>query len=457
MTVAEVARLVDGQVEGAADTLLTGAEVDSRCIGTGDLFIALPGARRDGHEFVGSVLDRGGAALVRHQAELASPPPGGSLIRVQDPLSAYHTLARHEGRRRSWQVAAITGSVGKTTTKEFLAHILAPYRRTGATAGNRNSTLGLPAQMLSQPEEVEVFVAEAGMNRPGELDLLGGILRPYLLLYTRLAPAHTEFFPDMEDIVRAKAELLAHLDPSGYLVVNRDDPHQQGFTKATRAQVLSYGHDAPRARLAKVEDCGLLGSRFELVLGGERADVELALPGAHQRENLLAAAAAASALGITAAQVAQTVPGLQAAPHRGRVHRTGSGVTIVDDSYNASPVAMARLLDLLAVATGRRVAVLGEMYELGSIGQQAHGELGRQAAASCDLLVAVGGDLARTMTAAARTAGLDSSAAVHVEHADAATARLNNLLEEGDVVLVKGSRGVGLDRTVADLLSGEAG
>jgi UDP-N-acetylmuramoyl-tripeptide--D-alanyl-D-alanine ligase len=456
MTVAEVARLVDGQVEGAADTLLTGVDVDSRCIGAGELFVALPGARRDGHEFVGSVLERGGSALVRHQEKLASPPPGGALVRVEDPLSAYHSLARQEGQLRNWKVAAITGSVGKTTTKEFLAHLLAPYRQTGASVGNRNSTLGLPAQMLSQPKAVDVFVAEAGMNRPGELDTLGGILCPHLLLYTRLAPAHTEFFPDMEGIVRAKAELLSHLDATGYLVVNQDDPYQQGFARATRAQVLRYGNGSPEARLEAVEDRGLLGSRCELVLAGERAEINLALPGAHQRENLLAAAAAASALGITAAQVAQTVPGLQAAPHRGRLHRLAGGVTIVDDSYNASPVAMARLLDLLAAAAGRRVAVLGEMYELGALDRQAHGEVGRQAAATCDLLVAVGGDLARTMVTAACEAGLASSAAVHVEDAAAATAKLNHLLEEGDVVLVKGSRGVGLDRTVADLLPGEA-
>jgi UDP-N-acetylmuramoyl-tripeptide--D-alanyl-D-alanine ligase len=457
MTVAEVAHLVDGQVEGAADALLTGADVDSRCIGAGSLFVALPGARRDGHEFVGSVLEQGGSALVRHQEKLASPPPGSALIRVEDPLSAYHALARHDGRRRSWKVAAITGSVGKTTTKDFLAHLLAPFRQTGSSAGNRNSTLGLPAQLISQPEEIEIFVAEAGMNRPGELDTLGGILCPYVLLYTRLAPAHTEFFPDMEGIVRAKAELLSHLDPTGFLVVNQDDPYQQGFADATKAQVRHYGHASPEARLEAVEDRGLLGSRFELVLAGARAEIELALPGAHQRENLLAAAAAASAFGITADQVAQTAPGLRAAPHRGRLHRLAGGITIVDDSYNASPVAMARLLDLLAAAAGRKVAVLGEMYELGDFDQQAHGDVGRHAAATCDLLVAVGGDLARTMVTAACEAGLPSSAAVHVEDAGAATAKLNHLLEEGDVVLVKGSRGVGLDRTVADLLPEEAG
>jgi UDP-N-acetylmuramoyl-tripeptide--D-alanyl-D-alanine ligase len=177
MTVADVARVVGGAVEGNAAVRLLGAEVDTRRLEGGDLFVALPGARRDGHEFVGAALETAAAALVRRNADLAPPPPERALVRVDDPLPAYQELARHERRERAWQVAAVTGSVAKTTTKNFLAALLAPHHRVGASQGNRNNTLGLPAEILSQDPEIEIFVAEAGMSSPGELATLGEILR----------------------------------------------------------------------------------------------------------------------------------------------------------------------------------------------------------------------------------------------------------------------------------------
>ena len=456
LTAAEIARVVDGVVEGAPEVLVLGAEVDSRRAQAGDLFIALEGERCDGHEFVGHALRTAAAALVRAGADLAPPPPGRALVRVPEPFSAYHELARRECRERSWEVVAITGSVGKTTTKDFLARLLAPHRRTGASEGNRNSTLGLPAEVLSQEPEIEIFVAETGMSRAGELATLGEILRPGVVLYTRIAAAHTEFFPDIEAIVRAKAELLPWLDPGGTLVVNADDPHQEGFPRETGARVLSFGGKDSDARLEEVESRGLLGTRFRLVLPGGDAMVELPLPGLHQAENLLAAAAAAAALGISAEEVAVTAPRLRPAEHRGRVLVVDDGISLVDDSYNASPLAIRRLLELLAEAPGRRVAVLGEMYELGEIAAEAHRRAGEEAAAACDVLVAVGGEDAARLAAAAREAGLGEDAVHLVEDADRAAESLRRLLRPGDVVLVKGSRGVGLDRTVAALTGEEA-
>ena len=189
------------------DWTATGVSIDTRTIAEGDLFVALKDVR-DGHDFVASALEIAAAALVRRDADLDSPPAERALVRVGDPLIAYHELARRERREKSWRVAAVTGSVGKTTTKDFLAFVLATDNRVGASGGNRNSTLGLPAQLLRQPDAVEVFVAEAGMSRPGELDLLGDLLRPTRLLYTRLAAVHTEFFDDgFAGVVRAKADL----------------------------------------------------------------------------------------------------------------------------------------------------------------------------------------------------------------------------------------------------------
>jgi UDP-N-acetylmuramoyl-tripeptide--D-alanyl-D-alanine ligase len=430
---------------------LIGAEVDSRRLERGDLFVALPGARCDGHDFVGSALEIAAAAMVRSDAVLQAPPPECALVRVDDPFAAYHELARHELRQNPWRVAAVTGSVGKTTTKDFLAALLAPHFRIGASGGNRNNTLGLPAEILSQGPDIELFVAEAGMSTPGELAILGEILRPEVLLYTRIAPVHTEFFPDLSGIIRAKAELLPWLADDGALDINADDPNQEAFPFETKATVIRYGTASSEARLEDVEDRGLLGSRFRLLLPDGEAVTELSLPGWHQAENLLAAATAASAFGIRAEQVAEVAPSLQAPEHRGRLIEIGDGISLVDDSYNSSPLAVRRLLELLARVPGRRVAVLGEMYELGDLAQEAHRHAGEQAAAACDLLIAVGGANAGLIANGAREAGLAEGLVHLVEHAERAADLLRGVLRSGDVVLVKASRGVGLDHTVAAL------
>ena len=365
LTAAELARAVGGEVVGDPEAVVTGAEVDSRRVAPGGLFVALPGENTDGHRFVADALCTGTAALVRRDVDLRPPPPGRAHVRVADPLVAYHLLAAVKRRKRPWRVAALTGSVGKTTTKEILAALLAARFRVGASAGNRNSILGLPAQLLSQPPEVEVFVAEAGMSRPGELDTLGGILRPDLLLYTRLGEVHSEFFGGMDGIVAAKGELLPHLSGDGTLIVNADDPHQADYPRCVprSIRVLRHGPGGDVAAHDVISE-GLLGSRFRLVLPDEEAEVRIRLAGAHQVENLVAAAAAAAALGVAAAEIAAAASALDAPPHRGQVRVTTDGVTVVDDSYNASPLAVRRALDLLRSTSGRRIAVLGEMREL---------------------------------------------------------------------------------------------
>ncbi len=456
MSAADLARAVDGMVVGDPSVVLTGAEVDTRRLEAGDLYIALPGARRDGHEFVASALEIAAAALVRKTADLPSPPEGRAHIQVGDPLEASHELAERECREQNWRIAAVTGSVGKTTTKEFLAALLMPHMAIGTSSGNRNNTLGLPSELLSQRPGVEVFVAEAGMSTPGELTVLGKILRPQVLLYTRIAPAHTEFFGGFDGVVRAKAELLPWLDEAGTLVINADDPNQNGFPSETGARVLRYGGADADARIEDFVDRGLLGSQFRLVLPSGEAVVELALPGRHQAENLLAAAAAASVFGITAEQVADIAASLQAPEHRGRLQTLGNGITLVDDSYNASPLAVKRLLELLSRATGRRLAVLGEMYELGELSAEAHRDAGQQAGAACDVLVVVGGEDAGRLASAAKRAGLLDANVYRAPDAEEATVILRRILRPGDVVLVKGSRGVGLDRTVASLAGEEA-
>ncbi len=454
MSVDAVARAVGGGVRGAHDVIVSGAEVDSRLIRTGDLFIALPGARVDGHTFIPTALERATAALVRNDVDLPPPPADRALIEVADPLAAYHQLAAADCRRRSWRVAAITGSVGKTTTKDFLAQILEHHGIIGRSQGNRNSTLGLPAQILSQDEDVEIFVAEAGMSRPGELDILGEILKPDVLLYTRITPAHTEFFSSMDHVVEAKAELLAHLRPEGVLVINADDSRQEGFAARTAAGALRYGCPTAEARLENLEDLGLEGTRGTLTLPSGKASFRLPLPGLHQAENFLAAATAAEALGLQASDIAPCAATLSAAAHRGNVIELDNKMILIDDSYNASPEAVMRALELLAKCSGRRIAVLGEMYELGAAAAAAHREIGRHAAGDCDLLLTVGGKLSAALIDGAVAAGLPHCRIHQVNDSAAATAALEGLLEPGDTILIKGSRGVGLDHVVSMLIEG---
>ena len=456
MSAHAVARAVGGVVRGDGDVIVSGAEVDSRLIRNGDLFIALPGARVDGHTFVPTALEQASAALVRNDVDLPPPPVDRALIAVPDPLAAYHQLAAADCRHRSWKVAAVTGSVGKTTTKDFLARILERHRVTGSSHGNRNSTLGLPAQILSQDDDIEIFVAEAGMSRPGELDILGDILRPDVLLYTRITPAHTEFFSSMDHVVEAKAELLAHLNPEGTLVINADDPRQEDFAARTKAKVLRYGGPETEARLESLEDLGLEGTRGTLVLPSGAAPFRLPLPGLHQAENFLAAATAAEALGFQASDIAPCAATLSAAAHRGNVIELDNDVTLIDDSYNASPEAVMRALELLAKCSGRRVAVLGEMFELGSAAAAAHRDIGRLAASRCDLLLTVGHDMSNKVLEEAVAAGLPLRNAHRADDSAAAAAALKGLLEPGDTILVKGSRGVGLDRVVSALSGGQS-
>ncbi len=448
LSAAAIADSVGGVLRGRPDVVVSGAEVDSRLVREGDLFVALPGARVDGHHFVSNALKRAAAALVQIDVELPDPPEGRALIGVPETLEAYHRLAADERRRRDWRVVAVTGSVGKTTTKDFLGDLLETTAVTGRTSGNRNSTLGLPAQLLSQRDEVEVFIAEAGMSSPGELNTLGEILRPDVVLYTRIAAVHTEFFDSVEEIAEAKAELLTHLDPGGTLVINADDPFQESFPGRTRAEIVRYGAPGAGARLENVEDLGLHGVRGRLVLPSGETDFHLTVPGLHQAENFLAAAAAAWVLGTPVATLGERAAVLEPAPHRGVVLRLGRDITVIDDCYNASPSAMERALALLASAPGRRVAVLGPMYELGEAAAAAHSRVGRLAAYDCDLLLAVGGPLGEALADGALSGGLPRFRILRADDASHAADLLPEVLEEGDAVLVKASRGVGLERVI---------
>ncbi len=446
-TLAELAGRAGGTVLGDGAAVVTGIAIDSRSVRAGDLFVALAGERVDGHEFVPDAAGSGaGAALVNRP--VAFPVP---QIVVADTLAALQRIAAGERAASSYRLAGVTGSVGKTTTKEFLVALLATTFAVGATQGSRNSQAGFPAELCNQPDGIAWMVAELGMNHAGELDRLGAVARPDALVYTLVAPVHLEFFADIDGIAAAKAELIAHLSRDGVLVLNLADARVAALAPRFPGRVLGYG--LPQRSDLWIESYagrGLLGSSFTLRGAGAAIAVDWTLAGRHQADNLLAAACCALALGVPADRVAPRASGLQAPRRRGQVHALAGGVTLVDDSYNASPQAVLRMLDLLAETAGRKVAVLGEMLELGERTGAYHREIGERAGAVCDVVVAVGGGPAAAL---ARAAG---GGARHVADADAAVRLLGGALRHGDVVLIKGSRGIGLDRVVDALLAGRA-
>jgi UDP-N-acetylmuramoyl-tripeptide--D-alanyl-D-alanine ligase len=450
LSIGEAARAVGGRVTaGDPDAWIDGAAIDSRAVRGGEVFFAFGGTHTDGHRFVADALARGAAAAVV-QEDLPSPP-AGALIRVEDTFKALHDLARFVRTRNPERLAGITGSAGKTTTKELLGAILASRFRTSWTPGNLNNLYGFPLSLLNVPDATQWMVAEMGMSMPGELRQLSLLGRPDAAIFTVVRPVHLEFFGTVQAIAEAKSEILAALSPSGFIVANADDPEVTRIARRHGGRVVWYGLGAEpaevRARHITPEPDGGVGSRFTLEAGGHSVPVRLPLHGLYNVENCVAAAACAWALGLPLDEIAAAVVTVKPAAMRGIVHRTDGGVTVVDDSYNSNPDAVARALESAAAFSAeRRIALLGDMLELGPEGPRFHREAGERAARLGFMVVGVG-ELSREMAA---DVWLPDAAAA----ADWAAAEVRS----GDVVLVKGSRGIGLDRVVRRLLgSAEAG
>jgi len=444
---AELAARCGATVRGDAATVVTGAAIDSRAVRPGDLFVALPGERVDGHEFVADAAGAGAAAaLVARPVDF----PVAQLV-VPDTLAALQAIAAGERAAATYRLAGVTGSVGKTTTKEFLTALLATTFPVGSTHGSRNSQAGFPVELCNQADGLAWMVAELGMSRAGELDRLGALARPDALVYTQIAPVHIEYFSGIDAIAAAKAELIPHLDRGGVLALNLADTRVAALASRFPGRVLGFG--LPQRSDLWIEGYasrGLRGASFRLRGAGRSLAVDWPLAGRHQADNLLAAACLALALGVGEERIAPCAATLAPSRRRGEVHDLASGVTVVDDSYNASPQAVLRMLDLLAETEGRKIAVLGEMLELGEGSVSYHRDIGERAGAVCDIVVTVGGASAAALARAAH------AVSHHVRDAAAAARLVPGLLRPGDVVLVKGSRGIGLDGVVDALVAGGA-
>ena len=451
LTLAEVLAGTGGTLATAAgEWSLGGVSIDSRTIQTGELFVAIEGPRFDGHDFVGDAARRGaGAAVVRRDAEVPETLP---LVRVEDTTRALGDLARHWRRQASAPVVGLTGSVGKTTTKEMTSALLATRGPVLKTEGNLNNHWGLPLTLLGLREEHTAAVLELGMSAAGEIRRLSAIAEPDVAVITRVAPVHLESFASVEAIAEAKAEILEGVRPGGTAVLNADDPRVARIGETWAGRAVWFGRDRRCDVSAERWRGTAFGMRFDLRVEGRRVDVALPLAGPHFVENFLAAAATAHVLGVTAETMAEAATGITAARHRGEVRRLGEGVVLLDDSYNSSPEALEAAVVALTLAPGRRrVAVVGDMLELGETGPALHRESGRALAGRVDAVVGVG-PLAREIVAGAREAGLAEAAVARFDDVAAAAAAVDDLVRPGDAVLVKGSRGIRLE-TFVDALA----
>jgi len=464
-TIAQVAGALGARPGKGLDTLarVAGVSIDSRTIRAGELFVAIHGPSHDGHDHVASALERGAMAAVVAEAQL---PRYAGLVRdrciaVADTFEALKQLAR--AVREAWggKIAGVTGSVGKTTTKEILAALLGAKLRVLKSEGNLNNEYGLPLTLFRLEETHQAAVLEMGMSRRGELRRLAAIARPDVGVVTRVSPAHLEFFSSVEEIALAKRELIEGLNGhNSTAVLNADDPRVAAFGPFAPGRVLTYGIQKQAFFMAdEIEDRGALGSAFDYVSPEGRVRLELNVPGRHAIGNALAALAAASVWDIGAAEAQSVFLSLRAPAMRGELLRFSNGAALINDSYNSSPAALQAMTELLAATPNfqRRILAAGEMRELGKASPQLHREAGQFAAKTgkIDWVIGVAGDAAQIVEAAV-LAGLPRAHARFFATPQEAAQFLAGFIGSGDLLLVKGSRGVKMEQIVESLIAQHA-
>jgi UDP-N-acetylmuramoyl-tripeptide--D-alanyl-D-alanine ligase len=455
-TVQQVARALGVTAPKGLDPVarLAGVSIDSRSVGRGELFFAIHGPRHDGHAFVAGALAGGAGAAVVDVARIGefAPELRGKLFGIRDTLVGLQQLAREIRRAWGGRVAAVAGSVGKTTTKEILAAIVGSRFCVLKTEGNLNNEYGLPLTLARLEAEHKAAVVELGMSHSGELRALTQIAEPQVGVITRVAVEHLEFFASIDEIAAAERELIEALPNRECVsVLNADDDRVAKFAEVAPGRVVTFGV-SPRAdfRADEIEDRGAEGSAFTLISPGGSKRMELSLAGRHNVVNALGALAAANEFGVSANDAAQVLPRMKPASMRGEVLRFEDGLTVINDCYNSSPSAMSSMLDMLDAtrASGRRILAAGEMLELGPESAELHREVGRDAARrKLDMIVGVQGEAEQMVTAAVR-AGFSETQSRFFQNSSEAAEFLASLAGAGDLLLVKGSRGVRMERIV---------
>jgi UDP-N-acetylmuramoyl-tripeptide--D-alanyl-D-alanine ligase len=448
LTADELLRLTGGRLIARSDRLVRGAAVDSRIVTPGELFVALPGERTDGHLHLGQAVERGAAALLVTRQPVDPNAFGDvTIIRVTDALAALGAVATGWRDRFDPLVVGVTGSIAKTSTKEAVAAVLGATRRTLKTEGNQNNEIGLPLTLMRLGPEHDAAVLEMGMYVSGEIADLAAMARPSIGVVTAVQPVHLSRIGTIEAVERAKGELLEALPADGTAVLNADDPIVTRMGARTVARVMRYGFsETADVRATDVTSEGTAGMRFQLRTPAGARSVTIPTLGRLSVHNAAAGAAVGLAGGLDLDTIAGALEGGWSAPHRVELVRL-RGATIIDDSYNASPGSVIAALDLLGELPGRHVAVLGEMLELGDAHESGHREVGDVAGGIADLLIVVGAD-ASGIVAGAIDGGIDPTRVHVAADAEAALHTLRPRMRDGDVVLVKASRGIGLDRLV---------
>lgn len=449
--VADIASATSGTVlAGQPDLLVTSVTTDSRQVAPGSLFFALRGARYDGHEFVAVAAQAGAAAVVVEQPVEAS----AAQVCVADTTKALGDLARWTRLRQSVRVIAVTGSNGKTTTKEMIAAVCAaaqfpaPRNRILKSEGNENNHIGLPRTLLRLQGDEAVAVLEMGMNHPGEIARLAEIAQPDYAVITNIGSAHLEAFGgSMAGVAAAKTELFAGLGSGAVMAVNLDDEWVRRLATRFPARQVTFGADG-EVRARAVVDLNLDGIAFDLQIGAATARVRLRMVGRHNVSNALAAAAIGHAMGLSCEAIAAGLERTLPTAMRMQIARLGNGVTVINDTYNANPSSAEAALVALRRFSGRPVVVLGEMRELGDEARRAHRFIGERAAALGVHALIMLGTYAEDMAAGARDGGLPATAMeVCGSHAEAAAAVMARW-QPGDIVLIKGSRSMKMEEVV---------
>jgi UDP-N-acetylmuramoyl-tripeptide--D-alanyl-D-alanine ligase len=459
LTPAAIARAVGGELAGPEWIReLSGFSFDTRTLAPGDVFFAIRGAR-DGNAFVADAVAKGAAAaVVSDRALLGSAQLAGTpLVVVGDALAALHALARFVRRASGAAVVAVTGSAGKSTTKEMTAELLSSRYRVFRNKGNLNNHIGLPLSLLELRRKPDIGVLELGMNHAGEIRTLVNIAEPEVRVWTNVGPAHLEFFGTVDAIAEAKAEILEGAGTDDLLVANADDRRVMRHAARFAGRVSTFGLEHPAdIQAMDVRDLGVDGTAARVRTPVGEADLRTGLPGTANLSNLLAAIAVSLRFDVPLSEIAARAADLKSLPRRGEITKAG-GVTIVDDSYNSNPRALSKALSTVSGDTRftRRVAFIGEMLELGETSEALHREAGQEAAKSrLAAVVAVGGAAARALADGAVQGGMSPSAVYYFADSNSAAEFAVTLIKRGDLVLVKGSRGIRMD-VVVDRLKAE--
>jgi UDP-N-acetylmuramoyl-tripeptide--D-alanyl-D-alanine ligase len=445
LALSRVAEFLAASGEFDHKAVARGYSIDSRTVRAGELFFAVKGERMDGHDFVAQALEKGAAGAIVRKDQMARYPVITGLLAVDDTLTALRTLGTAVRGLWGKPLVGVTGSAGKTTTKDAIAHVLSSRFRVLKSQGNFNNHFGLPLMLLKLEPEHDLAVIEMGMSHAGEIAALAKIAQPEIGVVTNVAPVHLEFFNSVADIARAKYELIASLPAGATAILNADDEYVSQFGRDFHGKVVFYGMKASAdVRAENVRSRGAEGSEFDVVTGSGRQLATLPLVGRHNISNALAAVAAGMERGLTVSEAVSALATLAPPEKRGEVVQVGN-ITVINDCYNSNPKALDAMVDTLAaIPAKRRIVVAGEMLELGPTGEEMHRRSGQQMAGKIDWLIGVRG-LAKPMVEAACAAGIRAEFVATPEEAGEWLVRE---ARDGDVVLLKASRGVKLERAL---------